>query len=148
MASLLDLAFPEAPSARVSAGLLFLRVYAGLALMQHGQSKIANPLHWMDRSADAPPAFLQLLAAVSEYLGGLALALGLVTPLAALGVACTMAYATWVHVSRGDPFVGRPASFEPALGYFVTALLLLLAGPGSYSLDAMIVRRLRGPIGV
>lgn len=148
MSPLFDLVVPESPSPRVSAGLLFVRVYAGLALMQHGQGKIANPLHWMDGAAVHPPGFLQFLAAVSEYLGGLALALGVLTPVAAFGIACTMAYAIWVHVAKGDPFVGRGGSFEPALGYFVTALLLVLAGPGGYSLDAMIARRLRGATGV
>ena len=143
MQKLFDLAFPEPLHGRASAGVLLLRVYAGLALMQHGHGKISNPFHWMGDGPGKPAGILQALAAVSEYLGGLALALGLLTPLAAFGVACTMAYATWMHVSRGDPFVGRPASFEPALGYFVTAVLLLLAGPGGYSLDAMIARRIR-----
>lgn len=134
---------PESVSHRASAGVLLLRVYAGLALMQHGQHKISNPFHWMGDGPGKPAAILQALAAVSEYLGGLAIALGLLTPLAAFGIACTMAYATFTHVSRGDPFVGRGGSFEPALGYCVTALLLILAGPGAYSLDAMIARRLR-----
>lgn len=140
---LFDLAFPEPISRRASAGVLLVRVYAGLALMLHGQNKIANPFHWMGDGPGKPPGILQALAAVSEYLGGLAIALGLLTPVAAFGIACTMGYATYTHVSRGDPFVGRGGSFEPALGYFATAAMLLLAGPGAYSLDAMIARRLR-----
>jgi putative oxidoreductase len=140
---LLDLALPTPLTGRAAVGLLLLRVYAGAALMQHGAHKITNPLHWMGDGPGKPAAILQALAAVSEYLGGLALILGLVTPLAALGIACTMAYATWVHVSRGDPFVGRGASFEPALGYLVSALLLMLAGPGAFSLDALLARKLR-----
>jgi len=139
----LSLAFPLTAERRASVGLLLLRVYAGLALMQHGQRKIADPFHWMGSGPGKPAAVLQFLAAVSEYLGGIALLLGLLTPLAALGIACTMAYATWMHVSRGDPFVGRGASFEPALGYLVTALLLMLAGPGAFSLDALLARKLR-----
>lgn len=140
---LLDLALPAPPSVRASVGLLLLRVYAGAALMQHGSHKITNPMHWMGDGPDKPAGILQALAAVSEYLGGLALILGLLTPLAAFGVACTMAYATWVHASRGDPFVGRGASYEPAMGYLVTAVLLILAGPGALSLDAALARRLR-----
>lgn len=135
------LAPPELPL-RASIGLLLIRVYAGAALMQHGKGKFANPFHWMDGAPDHPAPILQMLAAVSEYLGGLALILGLFTPTAAFGVACTMAYATWHHLSQGDPFVGRGGSFEPALGYLTTAVLLLAAGPGSLSLDAAIARRL------
>lgn len=136
--------WPEVASARASAGLLLLRVYAGAALMSHGWGKIQNPMHWMDRSPGAPPGVFQALAAVSEFFGGLALIVGLLTPLAALGIACTMAVAVFKHVSKGDPFVGRGGSFEPALGYLVTAALLMLAGPGRYSLDSLVFRRRAG----
>ncbi len=135
--------WPEVASARASAGLLLLRLYAGAALMSHGWGKIQKPMHWMDGAAGAPPGVLQALAAVSEFFGGLGLMVGLLTPLAAFGIACTMAFATFKHVSKGDPFVAAHGggSFEPALGYLVTAVLLMLAGPGRYSLDAMVFRR-------
>lgn len=139
----IDLLFPEPIRGRAAVGLLLLRLYAGLALMQHGKGKIANPFHWMDGAPSHPPGFLQALAALSEFGGGLALVLGLLTPVACFGIACTMAFAAYMHISRGDPFVGRGASFEPALGYLVTAVLLALAGPGAYSLDAVIGARLR-----
>ncbi len=143
MRPLVDLAYPDALRGRAAAGLLLLRLYAGLALMHHGYAKITNPFHWLDGAPGHPPGPLQALAAVSEFLGGLALIAGLLTPLACLGIACTMAYAAFTHISRGDPFVGRGASYEPALGYFVTALTLLLTGPGALSLDALIGRRVR-----
>lgn len=133
--------WPEAPSARASVGLLLLRVYAGAALMSHGWGKIQNPFHWMDGKPGAAPAPFQALAALSEFGGGMAFILGLLTPLAAFGVACTMAVAVFKHVSRGDPFVGRAGSWEPALGYLVTAKLLILAGPGRYALDTQVFRR-------
>jgi len=135
--------WPEAPSARASVGLLLIRVYAGAALMSHGWGKIQNPFHWMDRSGDAPPGVFQALAAVSEFGGGLGLIVGLLTPLAAFGIACTMAVAVFKHASKGDPFVGRGGSYEPALGYLVTAKLLMLTGPGRYSLDALVFGRKR-----
>lgn len=138
-----DLLFPAPPEGRASSGLLLLRVYAGVALMQHGQTKIANPFHWLDRAPGAPPGFLQFLAALSEFGGGLCLALGLLTPVACLGIAFTMAYAVRFHVAKGDPFVGHEGSYEPALGYLTMAALLGLAGPGAYSLDALLGRRLR-----
>lgn len=137
--------WPGEPGPRASAGLLLLRVYAGVALMMHGWGKIQNPMHWMDAMPGAPPGVLQALAALSEFGGGLALIVGLLTPLAALGIACTMAVAVFKHASRGDPFVGRGGpSFEPALGYLVTAVLLLLTGPGRYALDAVVFGRRTG----
>lgn len=133
--------WPEAPGARASLGLLLLRVYAGAALMAHGWGKIQNPFHWMDGRPGAAPGVFQALAAVSEFGGGLGLIVGLLTPLAALGIASTMAVAVAKHASKGDPFVGRGGSYEPALGYLVTALLLMLAGPGRYSLDERVFGR-------
>ena len=123
--------------------LLFLRAAAGLAFMLHGWGKIQNPFGWMGPDAFAPGPF-QALAALSEFGGGLAWILGLLTPLASLGIACTMAVAFSLHaVVRGDPFVsmtGGP-SFELAAVYFCIALLLLVVGPGRLSFD----RKLFGP---
>jgi putative oxidoreductase len=118
----------------------------GAAFIQHGWPKFQNAFHWMDREgAPGPPGFLQALAAFSEFGGGIALILGLLTPLAALGIACTMIGAlAMVHLPNGDPFVaakpGGP-SYEPALGYLANALLVLLAGPGVLSLDALLFDR-------
>ena len=94
---------------------------------------------------EAPvPGILQALAALSEFGGGLAWILGLLTPLASLGIAITMAVAFSLHaVVQGDPFVsatGGP-SYELAAIYFCIALLLMAAGPGRVSLD----RKIFGP---
>jgi len=117
--------------------LLLIRVVAGLAFMLHGWGKIQNPFGWMGPDGFAPGIF-QALAALSEFGGGLAWILGLLTPLASLGIACTMAVAFSFHaVVRGDPFVsmtGGP-SFELAAVYFCIALLLIAMGPGRLSLD-------------
>ena len=123
--------------------LLLIRVVAGLAFTMHGWGKIQNPFGWMGPDGFAPGIF-QALAAISEFGGGLAWILGLVTPLGSLGIAFTMAVAFSFHAfMRGDPFVsmtGGP-SFELAALYFSIALLLLAAGPGRFSLD----KKLFGP---
>jgi putative oxidoreductase len=83
-----------------------------------------------------PPGFLQALAALAEFGGGLGLLLGLITPICAVGLLCTMAYAAFTHISRGDPFVSKGgASYELALVYLVIAGAILLLGPGRYSVD-------------
>jgi putative oxidoreductase len=125
---------------RAALGLLIVRFVAGLALMFHGWGKIQQPFSWMPPEAPIP-GFLQFLAALSEFGGGLALIIGLLTPIAALGIACTMAFATFgVHMASGHPFVatGGGPSYELAAIYLASALLIILAGPGKYSLDALL----------
>ncbi|HYF50522.1 MAG TPA: DoxX family protein [Planctomycetota bacterium] len=127
-------------STRASAALLLLRVVAGVAFMHHGWGKIQNPTGWMGESSGIP-GFFQALAAISEFGGGLAWIIGLLTPLASFGLACTMAVAVHFHaVIRGDPFVakGPGASYEPAALFFCIAILFILAGPGRFSLDRLI----------
>ena len=125
------------------AALLLIRVVAGLAFTMHGWGKIQNPFGWMGPEGFAP-GVLQALAAISEFGGGLAWILGLLTPLASFGIAATMAVAFSFHAfMRGDPFVsmtGGPA-FELAALYFSIAFLLIATGPGRFSLD----RKLFGP---
>lgn len=114
-------------------------------MAQHGWGKVPNAMHWMDQMPGAAPAVFQGLAAYSEFLGGLALALGLFSPLAAFMVASTMVVAVKFHLGAGHPWVGMEHSYEPALGYLSWALALLLAGPGRWSLDALWVPKLAGP---
>jgi len=123
-----------------AAGLFLLRAVVGCALMLHGFSKIQNPFGWMGPESWAP-APLQALAALSEFGGGLALVIGLLTPLACVGILSTMFTAmTMVHLAHGDPFVahGKGGSYELALVYFSVALTVLLLGPGKYSIDGLL----------
>ena len=124
-----------------STALLLLRLIAGIAFVLHGWGKIQAPFSWMP--AEAPvhiPGFLLFLAAVSEFCGGIAWIIGLLTPLASLGIGCTMTVAVYMHmIVFKDPFVSMKAgggSYEPALVYLGIALLLLATGPGKFSLDA------------
>jgi len=131
--------FQPAPlSAGASAGLLVLRVVAGLAFVVHGWGKIQHPFSWMGPNSGYP-GFLQGLAALSEFGGGIGWTLGLLTPLSCLGIACVMLVALRLHVFiLGDPFVGsaaHPSSYELAAVYLALSILLALAGPGRLSVD-------------
>lgn len=119
-----------------SAGLLMVRLICGAAMMIHGWSKIQNPMGWMGPGAPVP-GILQALAAISEFGGGLAWIIGLLTPLASFGLVCTMAVAAWTHYSKGDPY----GKYELALAYFSVAFLMMFSGAGRFSLDALIFGR-------
>jgi len=84
------------------------------------------------------PEFFAWAAALSEFAGGICLVLGLATPLAGLMIVITMSVAVFL-LHAGDSFEVR----ELALGYWTMAGTLMLSGAGRWSLDALILRRLR-----
>jgi putative oxidoreductase len=123
-----------------SFAILLVRIVVGVAFVFHGWGKIQNPFGWMPEGSGVPGVF-QFLAALSEFGGGIGLLVGFLTPLWALGLAFTMAVATYMHmIVMKDPFVNMTggSSYEPALGYFVVSLLLFAIGPGRYSVDAKV----------
>lgn len=120
--------------------LLLVRLVFGLAMIFHGMGKIQAPFTWMGPEAGVP-GFFQFLAAFSEFGGGIALIVGLLTPLASLGMAFTMLVAAGMHAFvMGDPFVASgpgQGSYELATVYLVLSLLFMATGPGKHSLDRM-----------
>lgn len=128
-------------SSKTDITFLLLRVVSGIAMAMHGWGKIQNPFGWM--GAEAPvPGFFQLLAAISEFGGGIALVIGLLIPLAMLGLSITMLVATSMHAFvLKDPFVASgpgQGSYELASIYLMIAIMFMLSGPGRFSLDRKI----------
>lgn len=126
----------------VDVGLAILRVVAGVAMaVNHGASKIQDPSQIIRGAGGLgfpAPTFFGWMAAISEFFGGILLALGLTTRPAAFLVACTMFTAAFfAHAS--DNFKTR----EPALLFLSIAVLFLLAGSGRYGVDALLRRRRR-----
>ena len=82
------------------------------------------------------PTLFAWAAALSEFAGGLLVAIGLLTRPAAFFAACTMAVAFFVR--HGDqPFLEGERAF-----LFLTAFLaILVAGAGRYAVDALLYRR-------
>ena len=95
------------------------------------------------------PTPLAHLAILGEFLGGLGLIVGLVTPLAAFGVACTMATATYMNMRSPEAFSGLfsgakgadPSKlFFPAMIFFASVTIMVL-GAGGLSLDNKFFRK-------
>jgi putative oxidoreductase len=120
--------------------LLLIRIICGYAFILVGWGKIQNPVGWMGENSGFPGIF-QALAAISEFVGGIALVLGFLTRLAAFGLVCTMVVAVYMHkVVMGDPFVSLTggSSYQLAVLYLLLVLLLLVAGPGRFSVDRLL----------
>jgi putative oxidoreductase len=131
---------PHSQTAFASFALLLLRLVVGTAFILHGWGKIQNAFGWMGPDAPVPGIF-QFLAALSEFGGGIALIIGLVTPIASLGIAFTMAVATLFHAGlKKDPFVATTggSSYEIALVYLIISIVFIAVGAGKFSLDAKI----------
>jgi putative oxidoreductase len=129
---------PENPRS-TDLGLMILRVVAGLALaFLHGFGKIPPTEQFLGMvSAIGVPApvLMAWLAGLAEFAGGLLIAIGLFTRPAA--VVLIVHFLVVVLVAHApDPIATR----EPALLFLSIGVLLLLAGPGQFSFDAVLKR--------
>ena len=130
-------------SARVSTGLLVLRVVLGLVFIQYGSQKLAAPTHW---AGHVYPVYVQLYALAAEFGGGLLLIFGALTPVAAVLLLVDMLGAAAVYVipHAGTTWIARnPAqlTLERNMIYAAGAIAIMLTGPGAFSIDARAARR-------
>lgn len=121
-------------------GTLIARVAIGLTLAAHGYGKffrggrIPGTAGWFDSMGMRPGKFHALLAASAEVGAGLLLALGLLTPLAALAFVALMVVAGWtVHRDNGFFIVAEGWEYNFVLA--IIAVGIATTGPGKYSLD-------------
>lgn len=129
-----------------SFALLFLHVALGLLLVAHGSQKLfgwfggqgfVKTTGFLEAQGFRPAWLWSLFGGLGEFGGGLLLALGLLSPLGALGIFAAMLMAVLkFHWSKG--FWGTKGGYEYPLVLGLLALVLGLTGPGSYSLDALI----------
>ncbi len=126
--------------------LLLVRLWLGLNLaLAHGVPKLADPQAFL--ASEGVLRFPLSTAAgwfaiAAELAGGVCLALGLRTRLAAAALMVTMLAGALV-VHAGDPWTGDK---ELQLTLAVIALLFAVLGGGPLSLDARLARRRRrGP---
>jgi putative oxidoreductase len=127
----------------IGIGLLVLRIVVGLTVAAHGAQKLFG---WFEgpgirgfsgvlgQLKVRPAAFWAWVAGLAEFLGGLALAVGFLTPLASYAVAGSMLVAiATIHLAKG--FWNARGGVEFPLVILASAVALALTGPGSYSVD-------------
>jgi putative oxidoreductase len=126
-------------------GLLVLRLVVGLTLAAHGTQKLfgwfggyglAGTGGFMEQLGFHPGKRAAFLAGLTETVGGVLLALGAATPLAAALILAVMLVAVaTVHFAKG--FFVSNGGYEYNLVLAVAALTLAFVGPGAISLDAV-----------
>ena len=130
----------------ISAALLILRVVVGLTIAAHGAQKVfgwwggsgiqgwAGALTHMRVRPALPWA---IASAASELLGGLGMAVGLLSPLAAFAIIATQLVAiALVHIPHG--FLSTKGGYEYNLTILAAMFAVAIAGPGAYSLDRLV----------
>lgn len=133
-------------------GLLLLRLTIGLTLAAHGTQKLFGWFggHGLDATGQAleglgfhPGRRHALIAGLVETGGGLLLALGFLTPVAAAIVFSVMLVAG-VSAHRKQGFFIASGGYEYTLVLGVAGLAIAFTGPGALSLDAVVGNAVSG----
>ncbi len=122
---------------------VLIRCIVGAVGVVHGWPKMKDLGKFISRVAELGiplPQVFGTAAALSEFLGGLALILGLFTRQAAFLFGCTLAVAVFkVHWANG--FSNSNRGFEFPLVLLVACLSLILSGSGPASADRLLGRK-------
>lgn len=132
---------------------LILRIALGLIFLAHGSQKMlgwfggygwAGTMGFFTQTMHIP-AFLAAVAILTEFFGGLAIILGVLTRPAALGLSITMLVAMF-KVSLPNGFFldlqGPKDGIEYSLILLCVALYFVIRGAGQISLDKVISDRI------
>jgi len=125
-------------------GLLIIRVtFGGLMYLNHGHGKLLGGVdRWYGLGGaltnmiglDFLRTFFGLMASLSESVLSLFILAGLLTRISSSLLGFTMVIASLRHIFKGD----FP---EMAILYLVFCILMIVSGPGEYSLDKRYLRK-------
>jgi putative oxidoreductase len=131
--------------------LLFVRLYWGLQLAQNGWGKLHNlgrVTEFFSSLGLPAPGVTAAFVATVEFLGGILLAIGLFSRFIGLVLAIDMTMA-YIMADREALFsiFSDPGKFYVADPYtfLFAAVLILIFGPGKFSLDTLLLRRFPYP---
>ena len=115
---------------------LVLRLALAAIFTYHGATLIKEDwgAGWMNKMPEPSPAPLQLAVAWGQLIGGVAMLLGFLTRLAALGLIAVMGGAIYlVHLPKG--FDIRDGGYEYNILIIGVCIALVLMGPGTVAVD-------------
>lgn len=120
---------------------LILRAGLAVIFIYHGLGKVNAEKDWgANWAGDEQPQAVQLAVAWGELIGGIAVALGLLTRLAVLGLAGIMVGAiVTVHGPKG--FSLQHGGYEYNFAILVICAALFVTGPGTLSVDRLFFRK-------
>ncbi len=118
---------------------LALRVVIGLLMVYHGWPKVKNPKQtagWVKSTGWTWAVPFAYAFTFLEFLGGIALILGLLTQIVAIFFVLEMIATTiFAKLKLGKKLAG---GWETDLLFLAAALALVLLGAGAWSLDAIL----------
>lgn len=124
-------------SVRANIALTILRVFAGFSIMMaHGINKLPPSSQFIQGAAGIGfplPAFFAWAAALSEFLGGAFLAVGIFTRVSAFFICMTMITAIF-GANYNEPYAKR----ELASLYLAIASTFLITGANDWSIDRVL----------
>jgi putative oxidoreductase len=132
---------------RLGTALAIVRVVVGIVFVAHGAQKLfvfglAGVSGGFAQMGVPLPGITGPLVALVEFFGGIALIIGLLTRLAALGLAIDMVGAiVLVHLKNG---FFMPTGFEYAFTLLAACVAIAMAGPGAFAVDHEIAKRRAG----
>lgn len=134
------------PVSRVDAiGLTLLRVTTGVVMAAHGWQKVETFSQWQQQVTELglpAPEIAARLAVVGELGGGIALILGLLTPVAGLLILGVMGTAI-ATVHAGNGLFAANGGWELPLVLGVIAIFFVAHGGGPISVDALVERKMQ-----
>jgi putative oxidoreductase len=128
---------------------LAIRLSLGIIFVAHGTQQLFGiwdgpglpTIIQIQKASGHMPAYLTFIAAGTEFLGGIAVGIGLLTRIASLALALDMvAWIVKVHLANGfflnwSMTPGKGHGYEYHLALLAMSIALFLSGPGRLALD-------------
>lgn len=130
--------FLSANSLWPDAGLFMVRLLTGIFMIYHGwevfiPDKMNGYAQWLHDLHFPSATFMAYLGKGTEWVGGILLVLGLLTRIACIGIAGTMAVISF-GMGEGRIFTDEQHPFL----FVLLAAIFFFTGPGRWSLDQLL----------